>query len=91
MLFSLPRGKARILAARNGQGWFVVHHAETVAGDAASSPGLIEATRGQFERILGEEYAAQFTRAVEAQIEVERNDKAIRELREQLQRGGNVQ
>ena len=91
MLFSLPRGKARILAAQNGQGWFVVHHAETTPGDAASSPGLIEATRGQFERILGEEYAAQFTRAVEAQMDIERNEDAIRELREQLQRGGAIQ
>lgn len=88
MMFSMPKGKARILAAPNGGGWFVVHLAETVAGNAAGTPGLVEATRTQFESIMGEEYASQFTRAVEAEVEVERNAEAIRATKRALQGPG---
>jgi peptidyl-prolyl cis-trans isomerase D len=72
MLFSLPKGKARIQEAPNGAGWFVVHAETTVPGNAAGNPQLIQATRTQFERILGEEYGAQFARAVQSGLKVER-------------------
>jgi len=91
MLFSLPKGRAKILEAPNGAGWFVVHLENQVAGDARSQPELIEATRTQFARILGEEYAAQFGRAVERQLEVERNADAIAATKRQLQSGNAVQ
>jgi peptidyl-prolyl cis-trans isomerase D len=87
MLFSLPKGRSRILAAPNGAGWFVVHTEATVPGNAAGQPQLIQATRTQFERILGDEYAAQFTRAVVSRSEVERNDGKIASLKQQLQSG----
>jgi peptidyl-prolyl cis-trans isomerase D len=91
MLFSLPRGKSRILAAPAGQGWFVVHHATSVPGDAKTSPVLVQATTSQFQRFLGEEYAAQFTNAAEAAGKVERNAEAIRRLKQQLLSGGRAQ
>jgi peptidyl-prolyl cis-trans isomerase D len=84
MMFSLPRGKARILPAPGGQGWFVVHLQNVVPGDARSAPQLIQATRGQFQQFVGQEYAAQFTRALEKGLEVKRNEDAIRALRRQL-------
>ena len=87
MLFSLPEGKAKILAAPNGQGWFVVHHAEQTPGDAASQPGLVEATRTQFERVLGEEYADQFGRAVRSRLDVEVEDEAVGRVMRQLAPG----
>jgi peptidyl-prolyl cis-trans isomerase D len=88
MMFSLPKGRARILEAPNGAGWFVVHTETTVPGNAASQPQLVQATRTQFERILGEEYGAQFTRAVQSGIKVERKDDMIGALKRQLQSGG---
>lgn len=91
MLFSLPEGRARVLAAPNGQGWFVVHHENSTPGNAAGQQGLIQATRVQFERIMGEEYAAQFSRAVQAQVEIERDEEAIARTKRQLQTGGPVQ
>jgi peptidyl-prolyl cis-trans isomerase D len=91
MLFSLPKGRAKILAAPGGAGWFVVHTENTVPGNAASQPQLIQATRTQFERILGEEYSAQFARAVQDRLEVERNEGKIRSLKQQLQTGGPIQ
>jgi peptidyl-prolyl cis-trans isomerase D len=88
MLFSLPKGKARIQEAPNGAGWFVVHAETTVPGNAAGNPQLIQATRTQFERILGEEYGAQFARAVQSGLKVERNDAKLRSLKQQLQSSG---
>lgn len=88
MMFSLPRGKARLLAAPQGAGWFVVHLEQTVAGDAATAPQLVQATRGQFQRIIGEEYAAQFSRAVEKSVKVKRNEDAIGAAKKGLLSGG---
>jgi peptidyl-prolyl cis-trans isomerase D len=90
MLFSLPKGKARLLAAPNGGGWFVVHLENSVPGNAGSAPGLVQATKTQFQQILGQEYAEQFTRAVEKRVNVKRNEEAIRALKRQIQ-GGTVQ
>jgi peptidyl-prolyl cis-trans isomerase D len=87
MLFSLPKGKARTLAAPNGAGWFVVYLEKVVPGDARGVPQLVQATRSQFGQVLGDEYAQQFTRAVRAGMKVEKNDAAIRNLKTQLTRG----
>ncbi len=84
MMFSLPQGKARLLPAPGGQGWFVVHLENRIPGDARSAPGLVQATMSQFQRFIGEEYAQQFGRAVEKLQDVERNEDAIRKTRQQL-------
>ena len=84
MMFSLPRGKARILAAPDGRGWFVVYLDRIVPGDARKEPGLAQAVRTQFGQIIGEEYAAQFTNAVRATLEIESNDEAVRTLRSEM-------
>jgi peptidyl-prolyl cis-trans isomerase D len=84
MMFSLPRGKARILPAPDGRGWFVVYLDRIVPGDAGKEPGLAQAVRTQFGGILGEEYAAQFTNAVRSELKIERNDDAVRQLRSDM-------
>ncbi|MDB5699693.1 MAG: hypothetical protein JWN69_2497, partial [Alphaproteobacteria bacterium] len=91
MIFSLPKGKARLLAAPNGAGWFIVHLSEVVPGDVDKTPGLIEATRGQFGQVVGEEYGAQFSRAVERSLDLDRNQAAITRVKGQLQSGGAVE
>jgi peptidyl-prolyl cis-trans isomerase D len=84
MMFSLPRGKARILAAPDGRGWFVVYLDKIVPGDARREPGLIAAVRSQFGQIIGDEYARQFSTAIQAKLNVRRNDEALRKLRSEL-------
>lgn len=91
MMFSLPEGRARALPAPDGAGWFVVHTATAEPGNAAGQTQLLEATRTQFRQALGEEYAAQFTRAVEAGMEIERDEEAIAQVKRRLQQGGPVQ
>jgi peptidyl-prolyl cis-trans isomerase D len=84
MMFTITEGKAHLLAAPNGQGWFVVYLKDAVPGDASKTPGLIQATRTQFEGILGEEYGEQFGRSIEAGLDIERHEDAIERLKQQL-------
>jgi peptidyl-prolyl cis-trans isomerase D len=91
MMFSLPRGKARLLPAPDGRGWFVVYLDRIVAGDASKEPGLIQAVRRQFEGIIGEEYARQFTTAIREDLKIERNDEALGKLKAELAGPGGVQ
>jgi peptidyl-prolyl cis-trans isomerase D len=88
MLFSLPRGKARTLAAPNGNGWFVVYLGAIVPGNASREPGLVEAVKSQFTQVVGDEYARQFTAAMRAKTEVKRNEDALRKLKAELIGGG---
>jgi peptidyl-prolyl cis-trans isomerase D len=88
MLFSLPRGKARLLAGPQGSGWIVVYLDKVVPGDARKEPPLIAAIRSQFSSVMGDEYAQQFTRAIQARMDVERNPKAIAALKQELLGGG---
>jgi peptidyl-prolyl cis-trans isomerase D len=91
MLFSIPRGKARLLAAPNGSGWFVVYLRDIVPGDAGKEPQLVGALRGQFREILGDEYAQQFSRAAQSGMKIERNAAAIAKLKGELLGGGGAQ
>ena len=84
MLFSLPRGKARLLPAPNGRGWFIVYLDKIVPGDAGKEPGLTEAVRSQFAQILGDEYSQQFGAAVRAKAKIKRNDAALKKLKDDM-------
>ena len=83
-LFSLPEGRARLVAAPGGAGWFVVHHATRTAGDAGEQPQLVATTRAEFSSSAAEEIAQQFARAVQTRSRVERNDDAIQRMRARL-------
>jgi peptidyl-prolyl cis-trans isomerase D len=91
MMFSLPRGKARLLAAPDGRGWFVVYLDRIVPGDAGKEPALTRAVRTQFAEIIGEEYARQFTAAIRTELKVERNEAAVRKLKGELAGPGAAQ
>lgn len=84
MMFSLPRGKARLLPAPDRRGWFVVYLDKIVPGDASKEPGLAQAVRGQFGQIVGDEYAQQFTAAIRAGLKVKRNDEAVAKVKAEL-------
>jgi peptidyl-prolyl cis-trans isomerase D len=84
MMFSLPRGKARLLPQPQGQGWTIVYLDKVVRGDAGKEAGLLQAVRGQFAQIIGEEYAQQFMGAIRSGLKVKRNEDALKKLREEL-------
>jgi peptidyl-prolyl cis-trans isomerase D len=91
MMFSLPRGKARLLPAPDGRGWFVVYLDRIVPGDARKEPALIQAVRRQFGEIIADEYGRQFTAAVRSDLKIERNDDAVRKLKAELAGPGAAQ
>lgn len=84
MLFSLPEGRARMLQAPQNAGFFVVHLTDIVPGDAAASPGLIEATRTQFSQIAGQEYVEQFLGAIRKSRKIVRDQEGITRLKRQM-------
>lgn len=88
MLFSLPRGKAKLIPAPNGAGWFVVYLDKVVPGDASKEAALISSVKNQFSEVIGNEYVDQLSAAVRARTEVKRNEEAIQALRKQLTGGG---
>lgn len=86
-VFTTPAGKAKMVAAPNGAGWFIVRTDEVTPGDVSNAPGLAEATRAQLSQVFGQEYGRQFIRAIERGMEVERNPAAIARLKADLLRG----
>lgn len=88
LLFSLPQKRAKLLPAPEQGGWFVVFHERSTPGKANNAPGLVEAAKVQFRRIFGEEYAAQFARAAEQAVKVEKNEAAIARAKAQLTGSG---
>ncbi|MBU3078257.1 peptidylprolyl isomerase [Sphingomonas quercus] len=87
LLFSLAPGQARVLAAPGNQGWFVVKLDSIKPGDARSMPSLVEATRGQFSRVVGDEYVSQFANAARAALGMKVDTAAIARLKGELAGG----
>lgn len=90
MLFSLPKGKTRILAAPNGAGWWVIRLDEVVPGDIAKHPDVTRELRSQFSQALGQEYGEQFSRAAARAVDVQRDTGAISRLKTKLQGNASV-
>lgn len=90
LLFSMKGGTAKTLEAPGGSGWAVVKLEQITPGDAAKVPQVIAATRGDLGRLIGNEYAQQFTEAVKSVLKVERNPTELARVKAGLtgQNGG---
>lgn len=84
LLFSMKGGTAKTLEAPGGSGWAVVKLEQINAGDAAKIPQVVSATRADLGRIVGNEYAQQFTEAVKAQLKVARNPDEVARVKATL-------
>lgn len=83
-MFEMRKGDARLVAAPDNAGWFVVKLDDVVAGDVRTQPGLIASTRNEFGALIGEEYVQQFANAVAGVVGVKRNQSAINALKAEL-------
>ena len=83
-LFALPQGRARVIPAPNDAGWFVVHHQQRTPGDASGNAVAIREMGRGLTAAAPEETAQQFARAIQQASGVERNEDAIRAVRERL-------
>ncbi len=89
LMFSMTEKKAKLLEAPGSAGWFVVYLDEIDRVDAKGHDDVIAAARADLSRQAGAEYAEQFTEAVRRKIGVERNAKAIADVRNALTGAGN--
>lgn len=90
ILFSIPQGRARVLAGPDGSGWLIIHHQQRTPGNAATNPegpALIASVQQQFNQTGTLELQEQFARAIQGATEVRRDEDRINALRQQL-RGG---
>jgi peptidyl-prolyl cis-trans isomerase D len=86
-LFTMPRGKAKLSPAPNGEGWIIVFLNGITPGDPAKSPEAVQKLRGELGQALTQEYSSQFGNSILAGMKVKRNEKAIADLKAQLSRG----
>ena len=87
ILFSIPEGRARMIAAPDGAGWIVVHHQRRVAGNAGADPAgtqIAATTQQELGETIEREMQGQFARAVRSAVEIERNEERIAALRARL-------
>ena len=92
LLFSMAGGTAKMLEAPNNAGWLILKLENIQAGDAGKVPGVIDATRGDLGRVIGQEYVQQFTDSVKAALRVSRNADAIARVKADLTgQGGSDQ
>lgn len=86
MLLNTPKGQARVVAAPDNQGWFVVRVEEVTAGDAAEAEPMVENMRQSLARDSAQELADRFVRAVEREVKVVEQSAAV-EAADQRMRG----
>ncbi|WP_298466604.1 SurA N-terminal domain-containing protein [uncultured Erythrobacter sp.] len=84
LLFSMAEGSTKLLEAPNDIGWYIVDLDEISAEPLADDSPILAQTRQQLAPALINEYTAQLTAAIRAEIEVEENAAAIEAVRKQL-------
>jgi peptidyl-prolyl cis-trans isomerase D len=88
LMFSMAEKKAKLLEAPQNAGWFVVYLDNIDRVDAKGHDDVIAAARADLARQVGAEYAEQFAEAVRRKVGVERNAKAIADVRNALTGAG---
>jgi peptidyl-prolyl cis-trans isomerase D len=86
-LFELSRGKARAIEAPGGKGYAIIALEKLEAGDAKARPDIVAATEGELSRIIGDEYTQQLLTAMKADLEIQRDQSAINQVKKSLLSG----
>jgi peptidyl-prolyl cis-trans isomerase D len=83
-LFSLAAGKSRMVPDSQNRGFFVVKTAKIMPGNALLAPAIIAQMRNELQQATGDDYARQFVAAVRKDVNVRRNEGAIKTLKQQI-------
>jgi peptidyl-prolyl cis-trans isomerase D len=83
-LFRMVNKQARLIQTPDKSGWSIVTLTSVTQPPVTNQPGLVQATQQQMARIIGDEYAAQFTTAVRASVNATRNPEAIAKIKSDL-------
>jgi peptidyl-prolyl cis-trans isomerase D len=89
ILFSLPAGKAKMVADSQGRGFFVVRVGQILPANIVSALPLAGRMRSELQQPTGEEYAQQFVAAMREDLKVRRNDKEIQALKQRYANSTN--
>ena len=81
LMFSLAEGGSRMVADPQGRGFIIVKLTRIIPGNAMLQPSLIARTQTEFQQALSSEYAEQMARAIQVDLGVKRNEKAIEAAR----------
>jgi peptidyl-prolyl cis-trans isomerase D len=84
LFFSMAKGTTKKLAMGGEGGWFVIRLDDVQAGAVARNDPLIVATLQQLANVGSQEYLAEFAKAAQDEVGVQRNQAAIRALEAQL-------
>lgn len=84
LMFSMAENSTKLLEAPNNQGWIVVKLDKIDRGNATGNTAVIRATQDDLGKVVGREYAEQFSNAVKGVIGVKRNVAAIAALKSRL-------
>ena len=89
LMFSLAKGKSRMIADPQGRGFVIVKLLDIIAGNPTLQPSLVTKVQTEFQDAMSAEYAEQFNRALQLDRGVKRNDKVIAASRKRMIGGGN--
>lgn len=89
MMFSLAEGRSRMIADPQGRGFIIVKVTRITPGNARLQPALISRTQSEFQDTAAQEYAEQMTKAIEADVGVERNEDAIAAAKRRITGSGD--
>ncbi|WP_156839232.1 peptidylprolyl isomerase [Novosphingobium aquimarinum] len=89
LMFSMAKGSTKVQAAPNRRGWFVVTLDAIKPGEVADNSPLIGATQRELGQVAGNEYAQALRKAILGDVGSEKNETAVRAVRDQLLGGPN--
>jgi peptidyl-prolyl cis-trans isomerase D len=88
-LFTLAAGKSRMVPDSQNRGFFVVKTTKITPGNALLAPGMIAQMSSELQQATGDDYARQFVAAARKDVNVRRNEDAIKALKQQIFVSGN--
>ena len=88
-LFSVAKGKARVVAVPQAKGFYVVKVNKVVPGNAMLQPVLISRVQTDLAGAVSQDYGQQFLAALRAEAKVKRNESAIAATKSRIASGSN--
>ena len=81
LMFALSQGGSRMIADPQGRGFVIIKLNKIIPGNALLNPSLVARTQSEFQQAVSGEYAEQMVRAIQVDLGVKRNEKAIEDTR----------
>lgn len=90
LLFAMAEGTSKRLEGPNKAGWYVITLKDIIPGEVKRADPIFAQASQEFSTVTGSEYAKSLNLAIRKEVGVERNEAAIKAVRNQLT-GANAQ